>query len=174
MTGIALTIAGSVLHGNQKEGDLVVLMYIGVLLVLVCILLLSVHCCVRRNVKERKRALRLSLMDGSRRIVHPGGGGGDFTSIPVHDFTPDPHYRNSYLETNLNDIEGPENARPFLNVMTNPSYHHYQHRQNTLSRTGGGLKMNSCDPRLSSEMSERHVYDWGRNHHVTGVHRPYR
>lgn len=165
-----MTIAGSVLHGNQKEGDLVVLMYIGVLLVLVCILLLSVHCCVRRNVKERKRALRLSLMDGSRRIVHPAGG--DFTAIPVQDFTPDPHYRNSLAETNLNEFDLPDNPRSLLNVIPNPTYN-YQHRQSSSNRSGSG-KMIPTDRRLLPDVSDRQTYDWGRNPHVQSARRSFR
>lgn len=157
LTGIALTIAGSVLHGNQREGDLVVLMYIGVLLVLVCILLLSVHCCVRRNVKQRKRALRMTLMDGSRRLVHPVSG--DFTAIPVQDFTADANYRNSFAETNLNEFEVADSSRAQLNVIPNPTYN-YQYRQSTTNRSGG-FQMNAGRP----------AHDWGRSSHPTGVHR---
>ncbi|XP_047106516.1 uncharacterized protein LOC124775732 [Schistocerca piceifrons] len=65
LCGVSLTIAGSVLRQGPGQGgvshrgrDLVVLVYIGCLLALVCAVLLAVQCCVRRNVKRRKRALR--------------------------------------------------------------------------------------------------------------------
>ncbi|PSN46314.1 hypothetical protein C0J52_18592 [Blattella germanica] len=58
LTGVSLTIAGGVLRGQSRGGDLLVLVYIGCMIAMVCTLLLSVQCCVRRNVKRRKRALR--------------------------------------------------------------------------------------------------------------------
>lgn len=61
LTGISLTIAGSVLRGQKRGGDLMVLVYIGCLIAMVCTLLLSVQCCVRRNVKRRKRARRARI-----------------------------------------------------------------------------------------------------------------
>uniref|UniRef100_A0A1B6JHS5 Uncharacterized protein n=1 Tax=Homalodisca liturata TaxID=320908 RepID=A0A1B6JHS5_9HEMI len=56
LTGVSLTVAGSVLRGQKRGGDLMVLVYIGCLTAMVCTLLLSVQCCVRRNVQRRKRA----------------------------------------------------------------------------------------------------------------------
>lgn len=58
LTGVSLTIAGGVLRSQSRGGDLLVLVYIGCMIAMVCTLLLSVQCCVRRNVKRRKRALR--------------------------------------------------------------------------------------------------------------------
>ncbi|XP_046988630.1 uncharacterized protein LOC124594311 [Schistocerca americana] len=59
LCGVSLTIAGSVLRQGPGQGgvshrgrDLVVLVYIGCLLALVCAVLLAVQCCVRRNVKR--------------------------------------------------------------------------------------------------------------------------
>ncbi|XP_075230854.1 uncharacterized protein LOC142329859 isoform X2 [Lycorma delicatula] len=63
LTGISLTIAGSVLKG-KRGGDLMVLVYIGVLTALVCTLLLSVQCCVKR----RQRAARRTTTGPIRRI----------------------------------------------------------------------------------------------------------
>lgn len=60
LTGVSLTIAGSVLRG-KRGGDLLVLVYIGCLTTMVCALLLSVQCCVGRNVERRKRARRAPL-----------------------------------------------------------------------------------------------------------------
>ncbi|XP_054282898.1 uncharacterized protein LOC129000727 [Macrosteles quadrilineatus] len=73
LTGISLTIAGSVLKGQKRGGDLMVLVYIGCLTAMVCTLLLSVQCCVRRNVKRRKRARR---------------GGGMAGAIPLQELPP--------------------------------------------------------------------------------------
>ncbi|XP_067015136.2 uncharacterized protein [Anabrus simplex] len=73
LTGVSLTIAGSVLRSQQRGSDLLVLVYIGCMLAMVCALLLSVQCCVRRNVKRRKRALRASRA-GCRRLT-PGASG---------------------------------------------------------------------------------------------------
>ncbi|GLH10319.1 Uncharacterized protein GBIM_15255 [Gryllus bimaculatus] len=93
LTGISLTIAGSVLRhapsrtlspspssssGGAEGGggggrDKAVLVYIGCLVGLVCALLLAVQCCVRRNVKRRKRALRMSMAAaaaGRRGLAH--------------------------------------------------------------------------------------------------------
>lgn len=72
LTGVSLMIAGSVLRGQKRGGDLMVLVYIGCLTVLVCTLLLSVQCCVRRDVKRRKRA----------RGLRPPA------PIPLHDLAP--------------------------------------------------------------------------------------
>ena len=58
LTGASLIIAGAVLRSQSRGGDLLVLVYIGCMIAMVCTLLLSVQCCVRRNVKRRKRALR--------------------------------------------------------------------------------------------------------------------
>lgn len=58
LTGVSLTIAGGVLRRQSRGGDLLVLVYIGCMIAMVCTVLLSVQCCVRRNVKRRKRALR--------------------------------------------------------------------------------------------------------------------
>lgn len=81
LTGISLTIAGSVLRGQKRGGDLMVLVYIGCLIAMVCTLLLSVQCCVRRNVKRRKRARRARIARAGEPIplqdLGGGGGGGD-------------------------------------------------------------------------------------------------
>jgi hypothetical protein len=58
LTGVSLAIAGRVLRSQSRSGDLLVLVYIGCMITMVCTVLLSVQCCVRRNVKRRKRALR--------------------------------------------------------------------------------------------------------------------
>lgn len=74
LTGISLTIAGSVLRGQKRGGDLLVLVYIGCLTAMVCTLLLSVQCCVRRNVKRRKRARRARLGRGEAIPLQDFGG----------------------------------------------------------------------------------------------------
>lgn len=56
MTGIALVIAGAVMH--VQNGELLVLVYIGVLLGAVNTVLLTIQCCVRRKQKKRSRAYR--------------------------------------------------------------------------------------------------------------------
>lgn len=70
LTGVSLTIAGSVLRTQQRGSDLLVLVYIGCMLAMVCALLLAVQCCVRRNVKRRKRVMRASR-DHRRRPPAP-------------------------------------------------------------------------------------------------------
>lgn len=55
LTGISLCIAGSVLRRSNRGGDLGVLVYIGCLASAVCALLLGVQCCVRRDLRHRKR-----------------------------------------------------------------------------------------------------------------------
>uniref|UniRef100_A0A1B6DR75 Uncharacterized protein n=1 Tax=Clastoptera arizonana TaxID=38151 RepID=A0A1B6DR75_9HEMI len=69
LTGISLTIAGSVLKGQKRGGDLLVLVYIGCLTAMVCTVLLSVQCCVSRNVKRRKRARRARLTRAGETIA---------------------------------------------------------------------------------------------------------
>lgn len=59
LTGISLCIAGGVLRRSNRGGDLGVLVYIGCLSSLVCLLLLSIQCCVRRNNKKRNKLMRL-------------------------------------------------------------------------------------------------------------------
>ncbi|KAG8191869.1 hypothetical protein JTE90_019804 [Oedothorax gibbosus] len=56
MTGVALVIAGGVMH--VQNGELLVLVYIGVLLGAVNSVLLTIQCCVRRKQKKRARAYR--------------------------------------------------------------------------------------------------------------------
>ncbi|KFM67709.1 hypothetical protein X975_00539, partial [Stegodyphus mimosarum] len=56
MTGVALVIAGAVMH--VQNGELLVLVYIGVLLGAVNTVLLTIQCCVRRKQKKRSRAYR--------------------------------------------------------------------------------------------------------------------
>ncbi|KAF8771704.1 uncharacterized protein LOC129988172 [Argiope bruennichi] len=58
MTGVALVIAGAVMH--VQNGELLVLVYIGVLLGAVNTVLLTIQCCVRRKQKKRARAYRAS------------------------------------------------------------------------------------------------------------------
>lgn len=77
LCGVALTIAGAVLRQGRGR-DLVVLVYIGCLLALVCTVLLGVQCCVRRNVKRRKRALRERR---SRGVAVPVGA----DAVPLQD-----------------------------------------------------------------------------------------
>jgi hypothetical protein len=87
LTGVSLTIAGGVLRSQSRGGDLLVLVYIGCMIAMVCTLLLSVQCCVRRNVKRRKRALRAAreqrntVASGSNRRSNPAHG----DVIPLQD-----------------------------------------------------------------------------------------
>jgi len=80
LTGVSLTIAGGVLRSQSRGGDLLVLVYIGFMIAMVCTLLLAVQCCVRRNVKRRKRALRAAreqrntVASGSNRRSNPAHG----------------------------------------------------------------------------------------------------
>lgn len=166
LTGISLTIAGSVLRGNHRGGDLMVLVYIGVLLSLVCTLLLSVHYCVRRNVKERKRALRLARIQGQRRMNPPT----EFTSIPMQDFISEPTYRESCADTNLNEFDYVDNSRPHVNIITNPAYH-----SNPRPFNRSGSSSRSHDRRFHvNDFANRHVYDWERQSYQPVVHRPNR
>lgn len=57
-----------------------VLVYIGCLIAMVCTLLLSVQCCVRRNVERRKRARRARIARAAGEPIplqDLGGGGAD-------------------------------------------------------------------------------------------------
>jgi hypothetical protein len=87
LTGVSLIIAGAVLRSQSRGGDLLVLVYIGCMIGMVCTLLLSVQCCVRRNVKRRKRALRAAreqrnvLASSSNRRSNPAHG----DMIPLQD-----------------------------------------------------------------------------------------
>jgi hypothetical protein len=80
LTGVSLIIAGAVLRSQSRGGDLLVLVYIGCMIAMVCSVLLSVQCCVRRNVKRRKRALRAAreqrnvLASSSNRRSNPAQG----------------------------------------------------------------------------------------------------
>ncbi|XP_015917255.1 uncharacterized protein [Parasteatoda tepidariorum] len=56
LTGVTLVIAGAVMH--VQNGELLVLVYIGVLLGAVNTVLLTIQCCVRRKQKKRARAYR--------------------------------------------------------------------------------------------------------------------
>lgn len=147
-----------------------VLIYIGILLTLVCALLLSVHCCVRRNVKERKRALRLARIQSQRRMNPPSST--EFTSIPMQDFISEPTYRDSCADTNLNEFDYMDNARPHVNIITNPGYHSNP-RQSNFSRSGSTSR--SHDRRFhSNDIVNRNVYEWERQSYQPGVHRPNR
>jgi hypothetical protein len=86
LTGVSLTIAGGVLRRQSRGGDLLVLVYIGCMIAMVCTVLLSVQCCVRRNVKRRKRALRASReqRNASNRRSNPAHG----DMIPLQDLVP--------------------------------------------------------------------------------------
>ncbi|XP_039290547.1 uncharacterized protein LOC111051104 isoform X2 [Nilaparvata lugens] len=58
LTGVVMVAAGFVLRNQRKGGNLEVLIYIGCLTALVCGLLLSVQCCVRRNLQQRRQRIR--------------------------------------------------------------------------------------------------------------------
>jgi hypothetical protein len=85
LTGLSLIIAGAVLRSQSRGSDLLVLVYIGIMIAMVCTLLLSVQCCVRRNVKRRKRALRAAReqrnASSSNRRSNPAHG----DMIPLQD-----------------------------------------------------------------------------------------
>ncbi|CAH0384267.1 unnamed protein product [Bemisia tabaci] len=84
LTGISLMIAGSILIGQRGNDDNHSdYIYIGCLMMLVCTLLLSVQCCVRRNVKRRKRALR---RQATRR--RPSSAHTYNDRIPLNDISP--------------------------------------------------------------------------------------
>lgn len=147
-----------------------VLVYIGVLLALVCTLLLSVHYCVRRNVKERKRALRLVRIQGQRRMNPPSST--EFTSIPMQDFIPEPTYRDSCADTNLNEFDYVDNSRPHVNIITNPAYHSNL-LQTNFNRSGSTSR--SHDRRFhANDFANRNIYDWERQSYQPVVHRPNR
>ncbi|GLV34639.1 hypothetical protein CBL_09120 [Carabus blaptoides fortunei] len=59
LIGVSLCIAGTVLR-RTKSRDLQVLVYIGAMSAMVCTLLLIVQCRVRRSLRNRKRAVRLT------------------------------------------------------------------------------------------------------------------
>lgn len=59
LIGISLCIAGTALR-RTKTRDLQVFVYIGVMMAMVCTLLLTVQCRVRRALKKRKRAIRVA------------------------------------------------------------------------------------------------------------------
>lgn len=70
LIGISLCIAGTILR-RTKSRDLQVLMYIGVMSAMVCTLLLTVQCRVRKALRKRKRAIRIAC-----------------TAIPLNDMRP--------------------------------------------------------------------------------------
>ncbi|KDR19068.1 hypothetical protein L798_06424 [Zootermopsis nevadensis] len=108
LTGVSLTIAGGVLRSQSRGGDLLVLVYIGCMIAMVCTLLLSVQCCVRRNVKRRKRALRTTREQRNAVTI----GGGNRRSNPSHgDVIP------------LQDLTG---NTPHQQQRIPPSQHQYQ------------------------------------------------
>lgn len=148
-----------------------VLVYIGVLLSLVCILLLSVHCCVRRNVKERKRALRLARIQGQRRNNPPSN---EFTSIPMQDFITEPSFRDSCADTNLNEFDYVENSRPPVNIIANPSFHSHS-RPVPPNRFSSASRGHVQDRRLhANDVVNRQIYDWERLSYQPVLHRPNR
>lgn len=160
-----MTVAGSVLRDNHR-GDLMVLIYIGVLLTLVCILLLSVHCCVRRNVKERKRALRMNRIQSQRRVVQPP----DFSSIPIQDYLTEGVCGDVCMETNLNEFDYAKVQRPPINLTVNPTYH-AQVRPPGASRH----KHHSHDRRFYySDLHDQQYSDWDRRPCQTSLHRSMR
>lgn len=59
LIGVSLCIAGTVLR-RTKSRDLQVLVYIGAMSAMVCALLLIVQCRVRRSLRNRKRAVRMT------------------------------------------------------------------------------------------------------------------
>jgi len=84
LTGVSLIIAGAVLRSQSRGGDQLVLVYIGIMIAMVCTLLLSVQCCVRRNVKRRKRALRAAREQ--RNVV--AGSSNRRSNLPLGDMIP--------------------------------------------------------------------------------------
>ncbi|RZF46711.1 hypothetical protein LSTR_LSTR002574 [Laodelphax striatellus] len=70
LTGIVMVTAGFILRNQKKGGNLEVLIYIGCLIALVCGLLLSVQCCVRRNLTQRRQRARRG---GGARVLVRGG-----------------------------------------------------------------------------------------------------
>jgi hypothetical protein len=95
LTGVSLAIAGRVLRSQSRSGDLLVLVYIGCMITMVCTVLLSVQCCVRRNVKRRKRALRAAreqrnaVASASNRRSNAAHG----DVIPMHDLSGNTAYQ---------------------------------------------------------------------------------
>lgn len=57
LIGTSLSIAGAVLRKSAAR-NLQVLVYIGVLLAMVCVLLLSIQCSARYSARKRKKAIR--------------------------------------------------------------------------------------------------------------------
>ncbi|XP_022239722.1 uncharacterized protein LOC106457931 isoform X1 [Limulus polyphemus] len=68
MTGSALVVAGAVMHA--QNGELLVFVYIGVLLVGVNTVLLMIQCYVRRKQKKRARAYSAGRRPQDNRAVH--------------------------------------------------------------------------------------------------------
>jgi hypothetical protein len=93
LTGIGLVIAGAVLRLR-----LMVLVYIGGLTAVVSLILLGVHCCVRRDDAVRRRRLR--ELQKRRRGGREGleAGDGDFSGgqegIPLRDLGPAPQLQH--------------------------------------------------------------------------------
>lgn len=59
LIGVSLVIAGTILR-RTKARDLQVLVYIGAMSAMVCTLLLTVQCRVRRGLRKRKRTIRIA------------------------------------------------------------------------------------------------------------------
>jgi hypothetical protein len=134
LTGVSLIIAGAVLRSQSRGGDLV-LVYIGVMIAMVCTLLLSVQCCVRRNVKRRKRALRAAreqrnlVASSSNRRSNPAHG----DMIPLQDLVgntapqqprgPPQHQYQPLLRLVKQQTAVVENQRHSGSIMP-ASYHH--------------------------------------------------
>lgn len=146
LTGVSLTIAGSVLRGSPRRGDLLVLVYIGVLLAAVCALLLSVHYCVRRSVKERKRVLR---------APRPG------VAIPLQEFP-----------IELRQFPESENLRQNdLSDARHDSIGLRQPRVASFSRSRSGHSSHGRRYYLD-EFQERPLEEWERQPYQPLIHRP--
>lgn len=135
LSGVSLIIAGAVLRSQSRGGDPLVLVYIGIMTAMVCSLLLSVQCCVRRNVKRRKRALRAAreqrnvVAISSNRRSNPAHG----DMIPLQDLVantahhqprgpPQQHYQ-PLLRLVKQQAAAVENQRHSGSIMP-ASYHH--------------------------------------------------
>ncbi|PNF16903.1 hypothetical protein B7P43_G04722 [Cryptotermes secundus] len=137
LTGVSLTIAGGVLRRQSRGGDLLVLVYIGCMIAMVCTVLLSVQCCVRRNVKRRKRALRAAreqrnaAVSASNRRSNPAHA----DMIPLQDLAPNTaqqqrgpqqqQYQPLLLRLVQQQATTVDNQRHSGN-MGPPPYHHHQ------------------------------------------------
>ncbi|XKL68642.1 hypothetical protein PGB90_006411 [Kerria lacca] len=123
LVGVSLVIAAFWLH-NQ-----LVLVYIGVLMALVCILLLSIQCSVDREVKRKKRSRRATTILLSRNRSH--------SEVPMRNLDGS---RFAYASRNTDDTIPNPNTYCEIPLLCNPYHHETQQRScDEMSQSQNGI-----------------------------------